>query len=55
MNDKDKKVVNTEEQNRTVNAGESDIQEESVSQDPVRTPSEDKNETRQEDKDKSER
>jgi hypothetical protein len=31
--DKDKKVVNTEEQNRAVNPGDSVIQEDSISQD----------------------
>lgn len=35
MDDKDKKVVNTEEQNRTVNPGDSVIQEDSISQDAV--------------------
>lgn len=35
MNDKDKKVVNTEEQNRAVNPGDSEYQEDSISQDAV--------------------
>jgi hypothetical protein len=39
MQDKDKKVVNTEEQYRAVNPGDSNIEEESISQDPI----EDKN------------
>lgn len=35
MSDKDKKVVNTEEQNRAVNPGDSEYQEDSISQDAV--------------------
>jgi hypothetical protein len=34
MSDKDKKVVNTEEQNRAVNPGDSVTQEDSISQEP---------------------
>lgn len=36
--DKDKKIVNTEEQNRAVNPGDSPVQEESVSDDPAHSP-----------------
>ena len=35
MSDRDKKVVNTEEQNRAVNPGDSPVQEDSISQDAV--------------------
>lgn len=35
MTDRDKKVVNTEEQNRAVNPGDSPVQEDSISQDAV--------------------
>lgn len=37
MPDKDKKVVNTEEQNRAVNPGDSATQEDSISQEPAHT------------------
>jgi hypothetical protein len=36
--DGDKKVVNTEEQNRAVNPGDVPVQEEAVSDDPVHQP-----------------
>lgn len=39
MNDKDKKTVNTEEQNRAVNPGDSEYQEDSISQQPADEPS----------------
>jgi hypothetical protein len=38
MMDRDKKVVNTEEQNRAVNPGDSPVQEEAVSDDPAHQP-----------------
>ena len=37
MYDKDKKVVNTEEENRAVNPGDSDIPEDSISQEAAHT------------------
>jgi hypothetical protein len=53
--DRDKKVVNTEEQNRAINPGDAPVQEESVTDDPAHQPEkagtdQDEKDTRKEEK-----